>query len=50
MAQYESIEVKNLECLKVDDAFTDRDIEVFSMLLLHKIISDVKENPRLLRE
>ena len=50
MAQSESLEVQNLECLKVEEAFEDRDVQVFNTLLLHQPISDVKEKLSLLGE
>ena len=50
MAQYESIEVQNLECLKVEESFKNRYVKVFDTLLLHGPIIDVKENMRLLSD
>ena len=50
MAQVESMEVQNLEYLKVEEAFENRDVEVFDMLLLNGLIGDVKENIRLFKE
>ena len=50
MAQSESLEVQNLECLRVEEAFEDRDIEIFDTLLLNGPNSEVKEKLILLKE
>ena len=50
MAQVDSMEVDNPKGQKIEEAFEDRDIEIFDTLLLNGPISDVKENMRLLKE
>ena len=50
MVQVESMEVQDLEYQKVEEAFEDKDLEVFDTLLLNGPIGDVKEKLRLLKE
>ena len=50
MAQVDSMEVHNLEYQKVEDAFDDRDVEVFDTLMLNGTIGEVTEKLILLKE
>ena len=44
------MEVRDLEYHKVEEAFEDRDVEVFDTLMLNGPIGEVKEKLRLLTE
>ena len=50
MAQVDSMEVDNPKSQKIEEAFEDRDIEIFDTLLLNGPNSEVKEKLRLLKE
>ena len=50
MAQFDSMEVQDLEYHKVEEDFKDRDVKVFDIILLNGPIGEVKEKPILLKE
>ena len=49
MAQVDNMEVQEPQYQKIEEAFEDRDVEVFDTLLLNGPIGEVKENLILLK-